>query len=149
MEASQYNADAQTPRKADKEPREDDTVTYWKKGQLVSLQDKDGDAFAHAVVWDGEPCPSLFDKNELVKSEHVQPGWWVHVKITSIVQQHIQLPNDSCFSHEGETMPKNELKPKALLELHEGFIIWHEYVVARMIANKKPRRTSTPMGNKN
>ena len=50
LEASQYNADAQTPRKADKEPREDDTVTYWKKGQLVSLQDKDGDAFAHAVV---------------------------------------------------------------------------------------------------
>ena len=149
LPTSKDNADARTPRKADQGQREDDTVTFWKRGQLVSLQDKDGDAFAHAVVIDGEPCATIFDNNELVSSEHIEPGWWVHLKITSVNDQRILLPNDSCFSHEGGTLAKNELKPKALMEFKEGIVIWHEYVVARMLAKKQPKRTSTPMGNKN
>ncbi len=36
--------------------------------QEPSLQDDDGDAFAHGSVIDGEPTPDIFDENDMVSA---------------------------------------------------------------------------------
>ena len=125
-----------------------DAIRLWKHGVLISLQDDDGDAFAHGSVVDGEPTPDIFDDNEMVSAEHVEPRWWVHVKITSVVDPRIKLPPDCVFSHDGVVLPDNDRTPKALQELEDGIVIWHEYVVARKMGKKKPRRTSSSPVNK-
>ena len=98
-------ADSLTPQETD------DTIRLWKKQELISLQDDDGDAFAHGVVLDGEPEPDIFDENDLVDAEFVQARWWVKVKITSVVNAKISLLKDCCFDFDGNELQANSLKP--------------------------------------
>ena len=147
-EPSQTTKDAAGDADAQVKGEDADAINVWKAGMLISLRDDDGDAFAHGSVIDGEPSPDIFDDNALVSAEHVEPGWWVHVKITSVVDPRIKLLPDCVFSHDGQELPNNDRTPKALQELEDGIVIWHEYVVARKMGKKKPRRSSSSPAEK-
>ena len=107
-EPSQTTKDAAGDADAQVKGEDADAINVWKAGMLISLRDDDGDAFAHGSVIDGEPNPDIFDDNALVSAEHVEPGWWVHVKITSVVDPRIKLLPDCVFSHDGQELPNNE-----------------------------------------
>ena len=62
------------------------------------------------------------------------------LKVTSVSNNAIDLPADSCFAHDGSDLNKHQLKPKALAELQDGILIWHEYLRPRMLALKSVKR---------
>ena len=57
------------------------------------MLDADGDAFAHGVVIDGEPDPTIWDNSSADYSDD-PAGYWVIMKLTSVVSNAIDLPAD-------------------------------------------------------
>ena len=127
-------------RKVDDDDDEEEELKIWKFNDKVSMLDADGDAFAHGVVLDGEPDSSIWDSSRADNSTDPS-GYWVIMKLTSIVSNAIDLPADACFAHDGRDLCKNELKPKALMELEEGFLVWHDYLCPRMLAPKSVKKS--------
>ena len=123
----------------------DPNLRLWLKNELISLQDDDGDAFAHGYILDGEPELAMFENNHLVDDKYVHARWWVKVKITSVVNSKINLPTDCCFDASGGVLKPCNLFPKALQEQVLGIVIWHQYIVQRQLAPKVYKRTSTPI----
>ena len=119
---------------------DEEELKIWRCNEKVTLLDADGDAFAHGVVIDGEPDPSVWDNSSADYSTDPS-GYWVIMKLTSIVSNAIDLPADSCFAHDGHDLAKSQLKPKALMELEEGFLVWHDYLRPRMLAPKTVKKS--------
>ena len=108
----------------------------------MTLVDNEGDGFAHGVIIDGEPSPSVWLNSSMDNSED-PPAFWVLMKVTSVTNNAVDLPSDSCFAHDGADLSKNQLRPKALEELEEGILIWHDYVRPRMLASKTVEKSRT------
>ena len=128
---------AKRKRRADEGSGEQ--IKIWKINEKVSLLDNDGDAFAHGFVIDGEPDATVWDQSSADNSQD-PAGYWVIMKLTSVVNNAIDLPADSCFAHDGHDLGKNELKPRALIDLEEGILIWHDYLRPRMVASKSAKK---------
>jgi hypothetical protein len=123
---------------------DEEELKIWRCNEKVTLLDADGDAFAHGVVIDGEPSPTIWNNsNSKVATNYADDpaGYWVVMKLTSVVNNAIDLPADSCFAHDGHDLAKSQLKPKALMELEEGFLVWHDYLRPRMLAPKTVKKS--------
>ena len=118
------------------------SLKLWRCNEKVTLVDNDGDGFAHGVIIDGEPSPSVWLNSSIDNSED-PPAFWVLMKVTSVTNNAIDLPSDSCFAHDGADLSKNQLRPKALEELEGGILIWHDYVRPRMLAAKIVKQSRT------
>ena len=118
------------------------SLKLWRCNEKVTLVDNDGDGFAHGVIIDGEPCPSVWLNSSMDNSED-PPAFWVLMKVTSVTNNAVDLPSDSCFAHDGADLSKSQLRPKALEELEEGILIWHDYVRPRMLASKTVKKSRT------
>ena len=124
------------------EVSDEEELKIWRCNEKVTLVDNDNDGFAHGVVVDGEPDPSIWDNCS--KDFSADPsGFWVVMKVTSVSNNAIDLPADSCFAHDGADLNKHQLKPKGLCELQDGILIWHDYLRPRMLALKTPQKSKT------
>jgi hypothetical protein len=71
-------------------------------------------------------------------------GMWKWVKNVQVAKGcgSVCLDQDHVFSHEGEYLEKDERNLTALASIDEGFIIWGEYVVSRMLSMGVKRKRS-------
>jgi hypothetical protein len=110
----------------------------------VSIVDSHGAPLCHGSIMDDEPNPEELEIGDNTKVV----GWWKEVEKLSAVSGAgaTELGEDEVFyssisSEEYGVIPKRYRTISELCRMEEGIIVWHEYVVPRVRAEKKKART--------
>jgi hypothetical protein len=154
-------------RKQSKKPagRKHNRPTEFATGAPITIISGDGEAMAHGKILDDEVDTSMQDK----AMQYGDPGYWKQVALSSVVKGwaptvlQVLFPRMSCNTtphvHTNTNTPHmcvqadevfdgdvgkisskhRRLGKLALRESDQGFVIWHEYVVARMRPKKRAK----------
>ena len=133
-------------------------------GEQITIVDGINEPLAHGCILDDEPDVHLHGMEERWQ----KPGWWKKIQITTILPKcrSVTIDADHVYYADGDKITtKHDRTLKALMDVvytsttvgeephpdHEGFIIFHQWIVPRMRGAKRtqaPQGTSVKTGKK-